>query len=80
MMNGGVQRVRGRMLIPLVLVLLTVVLIASPLSIAAGTTSPNGMVVGWGFDDFGATDIPANLSDVTAISAGGFHSLGVTPV
>jgi len=31
----------------------------------------NGTVVAWGYNDYGQTDVPSGLSNVTAISAGG---------
>ena len=40
-------------------------------------TSASGTVVAWGSNLEGQTDIPAGLNDVTAISAGGSHSLAL---
>jgi len=37
----------------------------------------SGTVVGWGNNDLGQLDIPAGLSGVVAISAGGGHSLAL---
>jgi hypothetical protein len=37
----------------------------------------DGTVVGWGRDDYGQTTIPAGLTGVTAIAAGGLHSLAL---
>ena len=37
----------------------------------------SGTVVGWGSNSFGQITIPAGLTDVTAISAGVFHSLAL---
>ena len=41
------------------------------LSVVAGT------VVAWGDNSFGETNLPANLNNVVAIAAGGFHSLAL---
>jgi hypothetical protein len=40
-------------------------------------TGASGTVVAWGSNSVGQTDVPAGLSDVTAISAGGFHNLAL---
>src|SRR6266567_2071627 len=37
-----------------------------------------GSVVAWGDNDEGETDVPAGLTDVTAVAAGWYHSLAVT--
>jgi len=37
----------------------------------------DGTVVGWGLYGFGQINIPAGLSDVTAIAAGDSHSLAL---
>jgi len=48
---------------------------------AGGTHSvalkANGSVIAWGNDDFGAIDVPPNLTNVIAIAAGGNHSLAL---
>ena len=38
----------------------------------------NGSVVGWGYNDYGQINIPQSAqSGVTAIAAGGYHSLAL---
>jgi hypothetical protein len=37
----------------------------------------DGTVVGWGWNDYGQVTIPTGLSGVTAIAAGGLHSLAL---
>ena len=50
---------------------------AGPLT-AVAATAPTGTVVAWGDNSFGATTVPtAALSGVTAITAGGYHSLAL---
>ena len=53
-----------------------------PLAISAGAyhslaLKADGSVIGWGLDDFGEIDTPANATNVVAISAGGYHSLAL---
>lgn len=38
----------------------------------------NGSVIAWGNNDFGQSDIPANLPTIRLIAAGGMHSLAVS--
>ena len=46
--------------------------------LAAGAPLPaTGTVVAWGANNFGQTRVPAGLSRVTAIAAGGDHSLAL---
>jgi alpha-tubulin suppressor-like RCC1 family protein len=35
------------------------------------------MVVGWGYNAYGPTDIPAGLTNAVALAAGGSHSLAL---
>jgi alpha-tubulin suppressor-like RCC1 family protein len=37
----------------------------------------DGTVVGWGNNELGQSELPAGLTDVIAIAAGGYHSLAV---
>ena len=37
----------------------------------------DGTVVAWGYDSAGQVDVPAGLTNVVAISAGGAHSLAL---
>ena len=37
----------------------------------------DGTVVGWGYNDDGETNVPAGLNNVTAVAAGGYHSLAL---
>jgi uncharacterized repeat protein (TIGR01451 family) len=43
---------------------------------AAAAGSP-GTVISWGWNGQGQTDVPADLTDVTALAAGGAHSLAL---
>jgi hypothetical protein len=48
----------------------------------AGLPQPNrpvGAVVGWGYDYFGESTVPANLSVAVAVAAGEGHSLALQP-
>ncbi len=56
--------------------LLLVALATTPAPTAEATDS-GGTVVAWGGNFLGQTDVPAGLTDVTAISAGGGHSLAL---
>lgn len=38
----------------------------------------DGTAIAWGDNDYGQTDVPANLQPLTAIAAGKAHSLGLT--
>ena len=38
----------------------------------------DGLVTAWGANDFGQTDVPASLTDVTAVGAGCSHTLALT--
>jgi alpha-tubulin suppressor-like RCC1 family protein len=44
----------------------------------APSSNPGGTVVAWGSDDQGQTDVPSGLTDVIAVSAGGYHSMALT--
>jgi alpha-tubulin suppressor-like RCC1 family protein len=37
----------------------------------------SGKVVAWGYNGQGQTNVPSGLTDVKAISAGGYHSLAL---
>ena len=37
----------------------------------------NGTIVAWGYNNYGQTNVPAGLSNVVAIAAGGDHSLAL---
>ena len=50
---------------------------AGPLAAPAAAAVPSGVVVAWGDDESGQTDVPAGLSGVTTIAAGGDHSLAL---
>ena len=43
----------------------------------AQTAQTSGTVVAWGDNSYGQTNVPPNLTDVEAISAGWFHSLAL---
>ena len=51
--------------------------LAGPLAASAAASAPAGVVVAWGHPNHGETEVPAGLSDVTAIAAGGYHSLAL---
>jgi hypothetical protein len=46
---------------------------------ASRAESSSGTVVAWGDNTDGQTTLPAGLSGVTAIAAGGYHSLALVP-
>lgn len=46
-------------------------------SVPAATASPAGTVVAWGANNWGQTNVPAGLTDVTAIAAGNWHTLAL---
>ena len=53
-----------------------------PLAISAGAyhslaLKTDGTVIGWGLDEFGEIDPPANATNVVAISAGGYQSMAL---
>jgi len=48
-----------------------------PLAAPVAAAAPTGVVVGWGDNSYGQTDVPAGLSGVTAIAAGTYHSLAL---
>ena len=50
---------------------------AGPLAVPATAAAPTQMVVAWGNNAFGQTNVPASLSGVTAIAAGYEHSLAL---
>jgi predicted secreted protein len=50
---------------------------AGPLAAPAAGAVPTGVVVAWGANDYGATDVPAGLSGVIAIAAGCQFSLAL---
>lgn len=54
---------------------LTTGVAGAPGAIAAPV--PPGEVVGWGAADRGASDVPSGLGDVTAVSAGVYHSIAL---
>src|SRR5204863_175263 len=37
----------------------------------------NGTVVAWGYNNYGQTNVPAGLSNVVAIAAGGYQSIAL---
>ena len=50
---------------------------AGPLAAPVAATATTGMVVGWGYNGDGETNVPAGLSGVTAIAGGYEHSLAL---
>ncbi len=50
---------------------------AVPLAVSVAAAAPTDVVVAWGDNYNGQTTVPAGLSGVTAISAGGYHSLAL---
>ena len=50
---------------------------AVPLAVPVAAAAPVSVVVGWGDNYNGQTNVPAGLSGVIAISAGGYHSLAL---
>ena len=48
---------------------------AGPSAVPVAAGPPTGAVIAWGDNTYGQTDVPAGLSGVTAISAGGGHNL-----
>lgn len=40
-------------------------------------TGRSGLVVGWGYNFYGATTVPAGLTDVISVAAGSRHSLAL---
>jgi putative cell wall-binding protein len=50
---------------------------AAPVGVQPGTSPTSGMVAAWGDNTFGESSVPSGLSGVTAIAAGGSHSLAL---
>src|SRR5450759_1113525 len=50
---------------------------AGPLAAPVAAITPTGPVVAWGNNTSGQTSVPAGLSGVSAIAAGGTHSLAL---
>jgi hypothetical protein len=46
-------------------------------AVPALAANPGGAVVAWGYNISGQATVPAGLSGVTAVAAGGWHSLAV---
>jgi hypothetical protein len=83
--RGNVQRrssvggqeapVKRRFSLVLCAALLLTWLPAPTVPVAADT--PGGTVVAWGRNTYGQTSVPAGLTGVVAVAAGGFHSLAL---
>jgi hypothetical protein len=56
----------------------TLALVTGMLAVTGPASSAaTGTVVAWGYDRFGQTDVPADLSNVTAVAAGDDDSLAL---
>jgi len=53
---------------------------ATVTSFPASALKSNGTLVAWGYNYSGQTNVPAGLSGVKAIAAGGFHTLALAPL
>ena len=48
-----------------------------PAAVLPVNAASPGTVVAWGWNAYGQTNVPAGLSGVTAIAAGGYHTVAI---